>query len=362
MIARSSIGLALGFGLAAAGCTRPAESRALAELEVGSAELRDASVVVAGALAAIRDLSDHRLELWAQAPVLAIELVVGSTAGGDWEILIRNALPDATLEVAGVTYARDAGEHPTVARFHVPLTAGTHALVLAPPDAGIDERYRVAAMADIQTALPTVDEVFRAINAVPDVRFVVSMGDLTQRAELEEYDLFERQLATLQVPYYTTLGNHELWAPPERFFDRFGRASFQFDFKGAVYTFVDSGDAAIDVLVEDWLADWLAAAQGRTHVFLTHFPPVDPVGFRYGSMRSTRDGQRLLSQLAAGAVDLTLYGHIHTYAAFENAGIPAFVSGGGGADPMKGDGIDRHFLVVELGPDGVGGVALHRVD
>ena len=79
-------------------------------------------------------------------------------------------------------------------------------------------------------------------------------------------------------------------------------------------------------------------------------------------MRSVRDGNRLLSQLADGNVDLTLYGHIHTYEAFENAGIPAFISGGGGADPMKGDGIDRHFLVVDVGADGIGGVELDRVD
>lgn len=347
---------------AVAACTRPGDSRALAELDVGMSALSDAAVRVAGGLAAVRELADHRLVLWAQAPVLEVELVVGSTAGGDWDLTIKNALPDATLTVAGVTYTRDAGQHPTVARFHVPLPAGTHALRLAPPDAAIDEPYRVAAMADIQTALPEVDEVFAAISAVPDVRFVIAMGDITQRAEEAEYDLFERQLLALRVPFFTTLGNHELWAPPERFFDRFGRASFQFEFKGAAYTFVDSGDAALDPLVEGWLRDWLAAAHDKPHVFLTHFPAIDPIGVRYGAMRSTRDAHRLLSALAAGQVDLTLYGHIHTYSAFENAGIPAFISGGGGADPMRGDGIDRHFLVVEVTPAGIGPVELHRVD
>ena len=347
---------------ALAACTRPAEERALAELEVGHAAISDASVSVAGALAAVRELRDHRLELWGQAPVLDVELVLGSTAAGEWELLFRNALPDATLTVDGTVYTRDPDEHPTVARFHVPLAGGTHTLTLAPPDATLLERYRVAAMADIQTALPEVDDVFRAISAIPDVRFVVSMGDITQRAETEEYDLFERQLTELRVPFFTTLGNHELWAPPERFFDRFGRASFQFSFKGAFYTFVDSGDGALDPLVEDWLRDWLATGHDQTNIFLTHFPPIDPIGVRYGAMRSVRDGNRLLSQLADGRVDLTLYGHIHTYEAFENAGIPAYISGGGGADPMKGDGIDRHFLVVEVLPAGVGGVELHRVD
>jgi hypothetical protein len=100
-------------------------------------------------------------------------------------------------------------------------------------------------------------------------------------------------------------------------------------------------------------------------------PPVDPFGMRYGSFRSTRDGRRLISRLVEGGVDLTLYGHIHTLVEYENGGIPAYISGGGGAAPMKLDGIDRHFLVVELAPDlgasaplggGIGAVEVHRVD
>ena len=346
----------------ATACTRPGASRAEDELAIGQAALADSSVRVAGGLAAIRELADYELELWSQAPVLDIELEVGATAAGEWTLVIRNALPDSLLSVGGTTFTRDAGQHPTVAIFHVPLLAGVHALRLAPPDADVLEAYEVAAMADIQTALPEVDDVFEAINATPGPRFVVGMGDITERAELVEYELFDRQLVTLQIPYYTTLGNHELWAPPARFFERYGRASFSFTFKGVTFSFADSGDAGIDPLVEQQLVDWFAAARSHTSIFLTHFPPVDPVGARYGGFRSADDGRRLLSRLVDGGVDLTLYGHIHSYVEFDNAGIPAFISGGGGAEPMKWDGIDRHFLVVRADSTRVIDVSLHRVD
>ena len=350
--------------LLAAACTRPGDERAQAELGIGSAELTDATVLVAGGLAHIRDFTDHKLELWSQAPVLSIELALTSTAVGDWILVICNALPDSTLTVdGGAPITRAPGEHPTVAIFTVALGAGTHALHLAPPDADVISPFRVAAMADIQTALPTVNDVFEAMNAVPNIRFVVAMGDITERSELAEYELFDRQLLTLQVPYYTTLGNHELW-DEAHYRERFGRGSFQFDFKGVSFTFVDSGNAGLDPLVESWLDDWLDAARDRTNVFLTHIPPIDPVGVRYGGFRSADDGRRLLARLVEGNVDLTLYGHIHTYIQFANAGIPAFISGGGGARPMKWDGIDRHFLVVPFaGPtNAVGTVELHRVD
>ena len=345
-------------------CTRPAEERAQAELSIGSAQIADATVTVAGGLAAVRELTDHRLELWASAPVLSIELQLGSTAGGDWTITVRNIPVDAVLVAGGMTYTRDGGQHPTVGIFHVPLTGGTHTLRVAPPDAGIVEPFKVASMADIQTALPDVDDVFELISAQPELRFVIAMGDITERSEIEEYELFERQLTTLTIPFYTTLGNHELWADYTRFHDRFGRGSFQFEFKGAVFTFADSGDAGLDPLVEEWLDGWLASARDRTHIFLTHFPIIDPLGARYGGFRSTQDGRRLLTRLVEGNVDLTLYGHIHTLIEFENAGIPAYISGGGGADPMTWDGINRHFLIVDIDPGSqtIGNVEVVRVD
>ncbi len=348
---------------AVSGCTRPAESRALAELEVGRASISDARVEIADALAAVRKLGDLELELWAQSPTLELTLALGATATGIWNITAKNVLPDAVLVVGGVVYTRAPGDHPTVARFAVPLADGDHAISIAPPDAATTGTYRIAALADIQTALPVIDEMFETISAIPDLRFVVGMGDITERAEQAEYDLFDRQLAALSVPYYTTLGNHELWEPAERFFERYGRASFSFRYRGVVYTFADSGDAAIDPIVEDWVQGWLDAGRDATHVFLTHFPPIDPVGVRYGAMRSTRDGHRLIGRLVEGDVDLTLYGHIHTYVAYENAGIPAYISGGGGAQPqVELDGLDRHFLVIDLGPAGVGPVVLHRLE
>jgi len=331
--------------LALAACTRPGDDRAATEYLVGQGELADATVLVEDGLAHIRKLTDHELELWSQSPVLSIELTLDATAVGDWNFLIRNSMPDALLTIDGAPVARAPGDHPTIARFTASLAAGPHVLHLAPPDADSIEPFRVAAMADIQTALPTVHQVFEAINATPDLRFVVAMGDITERSTLEEFDLFDRQLLMLQIPYYTTLGNHELW-DEFHYRERFGRGSFQFTFKGVSFTFADSGNAGIDPIVEDWLVDWFDDARDRTSVFLTHIPPIDPVGPRYGGFRSADDGRRLIARLVEGDVDLALYGHIHTYVEYEDAGIPAYISGGGGARPMKWDGVDRHFLVV----------------
>jgi predicted phosphodiesterase len=348
-----------------AGCTRLAEDRAQADLEVGTGAAGDVAFAVTDGLAHILAIDDGELRLWAQAPVL--ELTAEATGAGSWEIEIANAMPDALLTGTGgggpLTIEPLPGPRPTVRRFRVDLPAATDiALRLAPPDAGVGEPWQVVVMGDIQTALPRVHEVFDAIEAVPGPRFVLSTGDLVESAARDEYELFFDKLAGFDLPYYTTLGNHETYGDEGLWRQYFGRHSFHFTFKGVDFSLLDSGNASIDPIAYDWLDDWLAEGLGRTHLFLTHYPPIDPIGVRAGAFRSRREASKLLALLAAGEVDLTLYGHIHSYYDFSNAGIPAYISGGGGAWPEAFDGIGRHFLVLEVAPDGVRSIEVVRVD
>jgi hypothetical protein len=90
-----------------------------------------------------------------------------------------------------------------------------------------------------------------------------------------------------------------------------------------------------------------------------HIPPLDPIGVRNGAFASRIEAAKLLGRLAEGHVDLTLYGHIHSYYEFDNAGIPAFISGGGGAIPERFDGIGRHFMLFQADP--TRGITAHQI-
>ena len=98
------------------------------------------------------------------------------------------------------------------------------------------------------------------------------------------------------------------------------------------------------------LAVRLEAGRDRLHLAMMHIPPLDPAGFRNGAFASRAEANKLLSLFREADVGLTVYGHVHTYHAFQNAGIEAFISGGGGAIPEKFDGIGRHFLVIDARP------------
>jgi 3',5'-cyclic AMP phosphodiesterase CpdA len=218
-------------------------------------------------------------------------------------------------------------------------------------------------LSDIQEAIDRLQDIHRKINLDPSIRFLLGAGDLTERGHVDELSRYQEELRTLSVPYYTTLGNHELGENPTLFHDWFGRGNFHFGFRGVEFTLLDSASATIDPMVYDWLDGWLSAGSDRVHLVAMHIPPLDPIGVRGGGFASRNEAAKLLTRLANGHVDLTLYGHIHSYYEFENAGIAAHISGGGGAIPERFDGVGRHFLVVDVSAErGVESVEVVRVD
>jgi hypothetical protein len=349
-------------GLFAAGCIRPAEDRAALDLEVGVASAEGIALEVDRGLAAVRSISRTEALLWGQAPVL--DIVLDAEEAGSLRLEVLNCMPDALAQIAGSEVASGPGSRLTHCVFDLELEAGENQVRIAPPDADVVEPYKIAVMGDIQTALDEVDDVFLRISANPELRFVLSTGDITDRAEISEYALYEEQLATLDIPYYSTIGNHELTRDPDTWHRRYGLYSIHFDFKGAHFSFVDSGNASLDPALHARLGTWLDEASDKIHLFGTHYPLLDPVGTRNSAFRSRFEAAKLLTELARGSVDLTLYGHIHSYYEFQNASIPAYISGGGGALPERLDGIDRHFLVIDLDPQAsqVREVSVTRID
>lgn len=344
---RTTIFLALS-SLLLTTCVRPADHRSEEEYDVGIAQSGGLSVVVVDGQAAVRELSETRLVLWAQAPQL--EIHVESAQAQALTLEVRNCMPDSELQMGAVAMSASAKPHATWCVYNVDLPAGMSTLTVASPDWQDEASFRFADMGDIQTAMGSVHEVFEVISNTPDLRFVMSTGDIVEEGEIWEYTLFQEKLLSLNIPFYSTIGNHELTRSIRRWHTRFGRYSVHFRFKGVDFSYVDSGNASLDPILHKQLQGWLDAGQDRVHIFGTHYPLFDPVGVRNAGFRSRNEASKLLVNLAKGNVDLTIYGHVHSLYEFENADIPAYISGGGGALPERFDGIDRHFLVIEVDP------------
>lgn len=361
---RKWAGFWLTTGLLALACLRPTEERVEQDLAVGKAEREALSVEVDQGLAAVRELSDSSLVLWGSAP--GYELTLRSAEARELSVELQNRLTDAELQVtsgAATVAPEPPGEVLTRRRYALSLPAGETRLRVAAPDQDSKAPFRFALLSDVQEAIDRVQDVYAKVNDLPDVRFLLGAGDLTERGSREELERFQRELLTLRVPYFTTLGNHELGQNPPLYHEYFGRGSFQFRFHRVAFTLLDDASAMLDPTVYDWLDDWLAAAKHDTHVVAMHIPPIDPIGVRNGSWASRNEAAKLLGRLAEGRVDLTLYGHVHSYYSFDNAGIPAFISGGGGAIPERFDRIGRHVMLFTASPtDGISSRQVIKVD
>jgi Icc protein len=345
--------------LALAGCLRPSEDRARRDEQVGSATTPGVSVAVGSGHAAVRALQPARLELWASAPRLRVSLSWPSPPPAEVSVEVKNCMPLAALvsepPLPLLESERDAAGRCTV-RLGVPPELRELGLVIEPPGSAEASPFRFAVMSDVQEAIDDVQDIYALINAQDGVDFLLGAGDLTEQGTHAQLQRFERELAGLDLPYYTTLGNHELGESPSLYQDYFGRGSQSFEYRGVRFSLLDSASATLDPIVLGWLDGWLAAGAAGPHVVAMHIPPLDPIGVRNGAFASRNEAARLLGSLASAGVDLTLYGHIHSYYHFENAGIPAHVSGGGGAIPERFDDMGRHFLVVDVEP------ALQRFD
>ena len=330
--------------LVTAACIRPGDERAEFDTQVGRDSRAGVSLRVADGLAHVRSLDATRATLWAQAPSLSITITVNRP--GMFRLEVRNCMPLAQAFYRNAWHPPNSTPRPTHCTFDLELAAGETEVFVGPTDSNDATAFQVAVFGDIQTGLPDVGDVFDAISEA-NVRFVLCTGDIVEESMASEYDLYLAKLEHLTVPVFATIGNHEL-IDPTHWRRLFGRHSIHFSFKGAYFSFVDSANASINPTVYGWLDNWLDAAAEHVHIFGTHYPPLDPVGARSASFRSRNEASKLLAKLARGRVDLTLYGHIHSRHEFENAGIPAYVSGGGGAIEERLDGIGRHFLVLDI--------------
>ena len=338
-------------------CLDPATERAERDERIGRAAAAGLSVSVESGHGAVRGLSPDLVHVWGGAPILDVTLDGGSVPPAIWRVRLENLLPDATVtavdENGALLALSDVAAPVPTERVFAIATAGarTARLHIAPPDEASTEPFRIIVFGDVQEAIDQVQDIYRRMNDEPSARFVVMVGDLTEQGTDEELERFQREMKSLRLPIFATLGNHELGTDDGEPYSRFfGRGNDSFVFHGARITQLDSASATLDPKVYAWLEGWLAASKGQTHIVTMHVPPQDPIGTRAGAFASNAEANKLLNMLGKAQVTATFYGHIHSYYAYENAGIPAIITGGGGAIPERMDTIGRHFMTVDIDP------------
>ena len=345
-------------GLLLGSCLDVAENRYELDKAVGQAQGFGHNVRVDQGHAVVRSLGPQSVEFWGQAPGWQGRLETGAQGGRSMDAAAtkHHGTRRAGNESGGPR-ASGSGRAPKTFAHRGRMgsgASGEHRLHLHPRHPRPGRRpdpWNFAIYADVQDKLDQVQDIYSVMAKDPSLEFALISGDLTEQGTEEEFQAFQREMRTLPFPCFPTLGNHDIATSETLFHQYFGRGNTHFSYKGVHVTLLDSGNAVIAAPVYDWIDQWMAQGKDAAHVVVMHIPPLDVNGYRNGAFANRAEAYKLLDRLNKGRVDLTVYGHVHTYAAFSNAGIPAIISGGGGAIPMRFDGIGRHYLRILAEPE-----------
>ena len=146
-----------------------------------------------------------------------------------------------------------------------------------------------------------------------DIDFFCVLGDLTHDATADEVDTIKLQLGRVGIPYYVTIGNHDLYQADgwERFKSNYGPSCYVVVIADRIkLIFLDTADGTIGPTQFAWLESELRDERS-TEIVLTHYPVFDgeePIMWR---LASDAERVKVQSLLERHEVYAWCAGHVH---------------------------------------------------
>ncbi len=242
-----------------------------------------------------------------------------------------------------------------------------------------DEKHALLLMPDPQTETAEEMAWFHA-QTVPDVQatlralgdrevFGIADGDIMSD-NLELYPDYERAVASIGVPFFQVVGNHDLdhvgtdAGSTMTFQGHFGPSRYSFD-RGAVhYVVLDDvfwhGQGYIGYLTDDaltWLRNDLALVEGgRTVIVATHIPALGSIHVRSGeaspplgsAIANREQLYRLLEPYAAHILTGHTHENEHVFEHGTHEHVSGTVCGAWWSGPICWDGTPSGYSVYEI--------------
>ena len=195
------------------------------------------------------------------------------------------------------------------------------------------ETFRFALFTDLHIQIinpqPAIDlkNAVNDVNALQGIDFVIVSGDVTESGDLASLQKAKSILDGLRIPYYITVGNHELkWSESGAtdFVKVFGADKFSFMHKGfkfvgfATGPVIKMGDGHIAPQDIDWVnAELTSCAKNTPIIAVTHYP------LQTGDVDNWYDMTDVLRKFNVQAV---LGGHYHRNVIFNYDEIPGVIN------------------------------------
>ncbi len=318
----------------------PLVDRARVDLENG------VYVVLSGCFAESGEGSGLRVRAVTLSP--SMEFVSEIERPSEIDVIVTN-VSSSDVKLVGAERA-DSGESPATVRFSVALPARSRKDVELKAGAKGDLFSFFVVSDNHRNRYHVLDKIIADAGAEKPL-FVFNNGDLVDCGTREQFEPQRSTLANLSVPYFTTLGNHDVSERDDgkAYVDLFGPTYYSFAHGNSYFIIVDNATGYISRKQLRWLRDALQDGKRFAHTFVfAHQPLFDPRPGHHHCMKPLIAGAEALMDLVEGAgVDFFFVGHLHSYCEVERNGVKYVISGGAGAnmtDPFP----YHHYLVITV--------------
>jgi predicted phosphodiesterase len=197
-----------------------------------------------------------------------------------------------------------------------------------------------------------------------DAKFVIDTGDLTPSSKEDEFNSVKKRFEQLKIPYYTAVGNNDIFGDKERnlYKKYFGQTYYSFDYRDTHFIILDNADrkTGFEDNQLEWLKNDLNNNKKKYSLIIYHRPFNLPFSQLTGDDETTasrKSNQKFIEILKIHKIDQIYNGHLHLYFTYNLEGIPVIITGGAGAKPQSvlggEESANYHYIKVTVGGDAV---------
>lgn len=181
-----------------------------------------------------------------------------------------------------------------------------------------------------------------------DIDFCIIAGDITDNGSEIEFENSIQDLQNMQIPFYTTIGNHDLYNKKgwERWKQYFGPSCYTINIENYLrIIFLDSAEGLIGKTQFEWLENTLKGNSSRFTIIVTHYPLYDDFMPYIWRLSSAEERYKIISLTQKYNVDAYFSGHLHSYQYSEIGTLKHFITGSLNDKLDKGT---RGYLLVTI--------------
>ena len=178
-----------------------------------------------------------------------------------------------------------------------------------------------------------------------DIDFCVVAGDLTDNGLKLEFSHSQRALWEIGIPYYTTIGNHDLYQRDgwNSWLDYYGPSVYSIRLSNFLkIIFLDTASGLVGKTQLEWLEEELKNSLQKT-IVVSHYPIYNGKSPSIWRLSSAEERYKLVSLLRDYKVLAYISGHYHSYEYYDLAGMNHFIVGS--MYPESLDGGTRGYLL-----------------